>query len=180
MATLTPTEQKRLGLIRPELMQDLLQLMDAAKTQLGFTTTIPVDGGSRSLANQTALYNDSIAQGGGTLAYPVGKPGNSRHEYGAAFDLNILAGGSNTDGTGCDNDYEQLAQLAESLPGAPGLIAGYYFAERGEGKSDPYHFQLNESLATSEATWAAMQKAGIVKGAAIASVIVLAALLLRR
>lgn len=172
MATLTPTEQTRLGRVRPELFQAVLWLFDNAKSQLGFTLAIPENGGVRSTATQTALYNDSLAQGGGTLAYPVGKPGTSRHEKGAAFDAHIVAGGSNDDGTGSDDDYERLAALGESFPGDPGLTAGYFFAERHEAaKSDPYHFQLAEDFADSDAKWKAMQRAGIITASVIVGLI---------
>lgn len=160
VSSLSPVEQSRLGQIRPELRADLLALRDAAFTELGFLLEVPADGGTRTLERQQQLYDDSIAQGGGTLAYPVGQPGKSRHNYGAAFDVHIVAGGTAADGTGTDNDYQELGALAESLAGAPGLKAGYYFAERGQGMSDPYHFQLNEPLADSQAKASIVSSAG--------------------
>ncbi|MEP6494489.1 MAG: D-alanyl-D-alanine carboxypeptidase family protein [bacterium] len=158
MATLTSSDQARLGLVRPELMRALLHLLDAAAATLGVRCQVPDYGGTRSLATQQELYEDSIAQGGGVLAYPVGKPGRSRHNYGAAVDLHIVAGGTNDNGTGSDDDYLQLAEVAESLGE---LTAGYFFAARGQGQSDPYHFQLAEPLETSIARWNAMASAGI-------------------
>jgi LAS superfamily LD-carboxypeptidase LdcB len=164
MATLTITEQHRLGLVRPELMQRLLRLLDDAQAQLGFTLAVPDYGGTRTTAVQQQLYADSLAQGvGGALAYPVAKPGTGRHEYGAAFDLHIVDGGSNDDGTGSEGDYQQLADVAQNL----GLVAGFYFAN-----SDPYHFQLNEPLADSQARWAAMKRAGIIQTVAVVLVAV--------
>lgn len=181
MARLSPTEQSRLGRIRPELMQALLWLLDAATAQLGFTLAVPDAGGFRSIAKQQALYADSIAQGGGVLAYPVATPGNSRHNYGAAFDVHIVAGGTNDDGTGDDGDYERLAEVAETFPGTPGLRAGYYFPERSPGtQRDPFHFQLDESLDDSRSKWAAMQKAGIVTAGIVAILAVGAGLALAR
>jgi hypothetical protein len=149
VATLTPTEQRRLGVVRPELLAALLQLMDAAK-DAGYTPFIPEYGGTRDTVTQARLRADSLRQGGGSLAYPVAKPGTSRHEFGAAFDMQLQ--------DGHDVDYAWLAAVGEQL----GLKAGYYFAERGEGQKDPYHFQLNESLSESIAKWRAMQDAGIV------------------
>lgn len=157
MATLTTTEQHRLGLIRPELMQKLLQLMDQAGAQLGLRLAVPDQGGLRSTARQQALYADSLAQGGGsTLAYPVARPGYSFHEYGAAFDLHIL------DGKDTNENYQALADLARSL----GLRAGYYFKN-----SDPYHFELDETLLDAQMRWKAMKRAGIVRDAALTLIV---------
>lgn len=136
-----------LGVVRPELRSLAGALWDAA-TSYGYTLAIPEFGGRRSAATQTALYVAAVAAGiGGDTAYAVAKPGTSRHEYGAAVDLHIIAGGDGDGGTGADSDYRWLAETAESL----GLIAGYYFDARGQGKHDQYHFQLNETLAVSRA-----------------------------
>lgn len=181
MASLSVLERVRLGVVRPELEQLLLDLKDAAATQLGFTLEVPADGGTRSVARQTALYTDSLQQGGGTLAYPVGKPGSSRHNYGAAFDVHIVAGGSAGDGTGTDDDYRSLGTLGESLTDAPGLTAGYFFAQRGQGSmSDPYHFQLREPLATSEALWPAVVRRAAYIGFAIVGAVTAIAIAARR
>lgn len=162
MATLTRTEQQRLGLVRPELMQRLLVLMDRAHDE-GYVTYVPDFGGYRSLATQQQLHDDAVAQGvGGDTAYAVGLPGKSRHNYGAAFDLQIE--------NGSDDDYARLAELGESI----GLVAGYYFAARGVGKKDPYHFQLDETLQESIDRWAAMKAAGIIKPLVIAAAVILA------
>lgn len=157
---LTSTQQQRLGLVRPELRQLLAQLLDAAALALGFRCEIPEDGGTRTAERQAALYADSLAEGGGTLAYPVAPAGRSRHQYGAAFDLDIVAGGSAADGTGTTDDYRQLADLARSL----GLTAGYYFSH-----SDRYHYQLTETLEDSIARWPALQTSHYVKWVAIAA-----------
>lgn len=163
MARLSPTEQRRLGLVRPELMQKLLLLIDAANGE-GWTVYVPDFGGYRTVAQQQALYDDAVAQGvDGDTAYAVGKPGRSRHNYGAAFDLRI------EDGT--DDDYARLAAIGEEL----GLVAGYYSAARNLGKKDPYHFQLNETLQESIDRWHAMRVAGIVK-AGLVSIAVFALL----
>lgn len=178
---LSLTERVRLGVVRPELEQLLLDLKDGAATQLGFTLEVSADGGTRSLARQAALYADSVAQGGGTLAYPVGRPGSSRHNYGAAFDVHIVAGGSAADGTGTDDDYRSLATFGESLSEAPGLTAGYFFAQRGQGAmSDPYHFQLRELLATSKALWPAVVRRAALIGFAIVGSVAAIAIAARR
>jgi hypothetical protein len=143
MATLSLLDDARLGAVRPELRQLLASLWEAATTY-GYTLAIPANGGRRSHAAQVKLYADS-AQG---TRYAVAQPGRSRHEYGAAVDLNIIAGGYGDGGTGADSDYRWLADAAESL----GLVAGFYFDARGEGLHDPYHFQLKESLDVSIAS----------------------------
>jgi hypothetical protein len=172
MARITATERQRLGRVRPETFEKLLELMDAAEAR-GFTVAVPDFGGIRSTARQTRLYNDSLQQGGGQLAYPVGKPGTSRHEYGAAFDLHIVGGGHGAGGRGNDADYRQLAEDGRAI----GLTAGYFW----QGKSkDPYHFQLNESLEDSKARWQAMKSAGIVRAVALVLVAALAVAVARQ
>src|SRR4051812_30889085 len=91
MGTLSSDERRRLGTVRTELLSKLLELKDRAAAY-GLAPVVAEDGGFRSHATQTALYADSLAQGGGSLAYPVATPGNSRHEYGAAFDLSLPGG----------------------------------------------------------------------------------------
>jgi hypothetical protein len=171
VATLSPLELQRLGTVRPELRAQLLQLKDDALAQIGFQLELNADGGQRSTARQTQLYNDALEQGGGTdTAYAVAKPGHSRHELGAAFDVSIIAGGSAADGTGTDDDYRALADLGE----ANGLVAGYYFAARGVGKKDVYHFQLNEPFQTSVDQWAALTSATTARNVAIGVLAVVA------
>ena len=166
MATLSATEQRRLGRVRPELMQLLLQFYDAANAA-GYRLAIPELGGYRSTAQQSRIYADALAAGGGAdTGYAAGRPGHSRHQYGAAFDVHIVAGGNEGDGTGTDADYAELARIGEEL----GLTAGYYFAERDVGKKDPYHFQLSEPFEDSVAKWNAMKTAGIVKSLAIIAI----------
>jgi hypothetical protein len=178
---ITATERARLGTVRPEILEALAALMDAAGAQLGLTLAVPDDGGTRSVQRQAELYADSLAQGGGVdTAYAVAQPGHSRHNYGAAFDVQIVAGGSNGDGTGSDGDYEQLATLGEALALTPGLTAGYFFAARGVGKIDPYHFQLNEPFQTSVDRWTAMQRSSTIVALGIIGVLAIGALALSR
>jgi hypothetical protein len=143
MATLTADDRAHLGTVRPELRAKLAQLQDRM-SEYGYTTTVPEYGGLRSRATQAALYADSLEQGGGVLAYPVGAPGKSRHEYGAAFDLAIV---------GEDPDSAAYATMADAGEGY-GLKAGYYFANK-----DPYHFQLDETLQQSIDAWAGVGSA---------------------
>jgi hypothetical protein len=169
VATLTATDVVRLGTVRPQLRTALLGLMDAAES-LGYQIAIAPDGGTRDNARQAALYADALAQGGGLdTAYAVAKPGHSRHEYGAAFDVQIVAGGAS------DRDYRQLADVAPAF----GLVAGYYFDARGVGKHDPYHFQLDESLATSVALWQTITPSVGGVTVALLAVAIVVALLMR-
>jgi len=107
--------------------------LDQAAQGLGYTLSVPDFGGLRTEAQQTQLQTweqQSCATGQG--CYAVAPPGSSFHECGAAFDVQIVSGGSS------DADYRALADLAPSV----GLRAGYYFAQ-----SDPFHFELPMSLA---------------------------------
>lgn len=162
MATITATERKRLGQVRPELWPLLLALMDSSESELGRKLYVSDFGGQRTSAIQARLYADSLDANGNQL-YAVGKPETSRHVYGAAFDVHFV-------GEGTDDEYRQLADIGEEL----GMVAGYYFDHRGVGKHDPYHFQLNEPLQTSVDRWNAMQRLGIVKAAGAAVLIALA------
>lgn len=162
--TLSATDRSRLGVVRPELAALAARLFDAAPG-LGLAIAIPEFGGTRSTARQAALYADSLAQGGGVLAYPVATPGNSRHEYGAAFDVDIIGDGAS------DAGYRDLADAGVGL----GLTAGYYFSG-----SDPYHFQLNETLAVSIARWKALQTTRLVVVFAIVALVLLGVWLIMR
>lgn len=177
MARISALERQHLGRIRPELWEKILELNDRANSDLGFTLAVPDYGGTRTAAQQEALYADSVSQGGGQLAYPVGKVGHSRHQYGAAVDEHIVAGGSADDGTGTDDDYHKLADLGESI----GLEAGYYFDVRyPPSLRDRYHFQLKESLQDSIDRWNAMRQAGIVQAVAVAALTVTLGAIARR
>jgi hypothetical protein len=158
MARLTQTELARLGATRPETLALLLALLNRAEAELGFTLAVPPDGGTRTTQRQAELYADSAG------TYATAPPGRSRHEYGAAFDVHIIAGGNGDGGTGDDDDYRELAELGERITGIPpGLTAGFFFDARGLGKHDPFHFQLNETLLDSQLRWKTMQRVGVAK-----------------
>jgi hypothetical protein len=133
VAFLTPAELLRIAGLRPELRALVLPLMQATEDATGKKLTIPPNGGLRSNLTQQALYAAR-----GSNPYPVAIPGRSRHEYGAAVDLNIIGGN--------DDDYAQLASIAEGM-----------FALHAAGPSDRVHIQLNESLEDSIARWDALQ-----------------------
>lgn len=168
MATITVTERRRLGQLRPELWPLLLALMDASESELGKKLYVSDFGGQRTPATQAKLYADSL-DANGNQQYAVGKPETSRHVYGAAFDVHFV-------GEGTDDEYQQLADIGQQL----GLVAGYYFDHRGVGKHDPYHFQLNEPLQTSIDRWNAMQRLGIVKSIGTAVLLVIGIGLVKR
>jgi hypothetical protein len=59
--------------------------------EAGFMVQIPSTGGVRSTVEQSRIYSDSLAAGGGNrLDRVVGFPGTSLHEYGLAADLMIV------------------------------------------------------------------------------------------
>lgn len=136
MAFLSLRESVEMFGARPELLALQSQLMDRFEKQTGKRSFVPVDGGVRSHARQAKLDADSQGK------YPVATAGSSFHEYGAAFDLNIVGG---YDAAG----YRVLADIAREI----GLRPGYDFANR-----DEFHFELRESLSTAKAKWAALQK----------------------
>lgn len=160
MARLTNAELQRLGHTRPETLALVITMLNLAEGHYGYTLMVPEDGGTRTTARQAELY----AASSNGADYAVGRPGTSRHEYGAAFDLHIIGGGNGENGAGDDDDYRNLAELAEGITTIPpGLTAGYWFDARGLGRHDPYHFQLNESLLDSQMRWKILQRAGIAK-----------------
>lgn len=136
MAFLGPKEAIEVAGARPELLSALSRLMDAWEKQTGGKTMVPRDGGVRTNARQAQLDAESEGK------YAVAAAGNSHHEYGAAVDLHILSGG----------DYKQLAAIAFSV----GLVNRK--RQREFDPADPFHFQLDESLATVKAKWDALQK----------------------
>lgn len=133
MAFLTPAELLRVAPLRPELRAVILPLMQATEDATGKKIAIPPNGGLRSNLTQQALYAARASN-----PYPVAVPGRSRHEYGAAVDLNILGGD--------DADYSRMADIAREMFG---LHAAY--------PSDRVHFGLDETLEESIARWNALQ-----------------------
>lgn len=135
MAFLTPAELLRVAPLRPELRAVVLPLMQAVEDATGKKLTIPPNGGLRSNLTQQALYAARASN-----PYPVAIPGRSRHEYGAAIDLNILGGS--------DADYAVLADIAREM-----------FGLHAAGPTDRVHINLDETLEQSVAAWDALQHA---------------------
>lgn len=133
MAFLTPAELLRIAPLRPELRDIVLPIMQAVEDATGHTITVPPNGGYRSNATQVELYANRASN-----PYPVAVPGKSRHEYGAAVDLDIIGG--------ADSDYSQMATIASSQFG---LASGY--------PGDRVHMQLDETLDQSIAAWNDLQ-----------------------
>lgn len=164
MAFLSPAEVARLGLVRPELLSKLTQLMDAFQTRTGHRTVVGPKGGVRSTAEQARIHADSIAQG-----FRAAPAGSSKHEFGAAFDLIIVGTGRDAAADQRNPLYRTLAELGESL----GLDAGFYFSG---GRPDPYHFELRESLADARARWESLTKERLRRAGIVVALIIVAAL----
>lgn len=151
MARFGPLELVRVALVRQDVKDAVLATMQAFEDQTGMKTFVPEDGGYRSMSTQTEVYADSLKEG-----FRAAPPGKSKHEFGAAIDLQII----NADGTvreqnaavdESDPDYELLATLGESN----GLIAGKHFSS---GDPDPYHFESSDSLEVCAEKWDALTK----------------------
>lgn len=157
MAYLTLLELARVGLLRSDVLSALMKTMADFERVTGKKSFVPEDGGLRTLGRQAAIYADALANG-----YRAAPAEDSKHVYGAAFDLHI-------EGTGADPKldaknplYTTLAQLGE----ANGLHAGLYFRSHATDKPDPYHFESPDSLATCQAKWAELTR-GRLRRAAI-------------
>lgn len=142
-----PREALEMFGARPELTAADSRIASEFEAETGKRTYIAVDGGVRDSAKQAALYADSLKQGNGTLAYPVGKPGESRHEYGSARDRLILAADNPTEA-----DYRKLAVISARH----GLVNR--FGRPEYDPTDKGHGQLDEPLEVAKAEWAKLQK----------------------
>ena len=137
--------------MRPEAFALLKKLMQRFEAATGLKSTIPAYGGVRTPADQQQLLQwraDTAS------TYAVGGGDTSRPVYGGAFDLHILrhvAGAWEKGGAWSAGriapEYLRLGEIGEGM----GLVWG----GRWTGKeSDPYHFQLNETLSQARARWA--------------------------
>ena len=133
---LTTTELARLGHgVRPDVFSTMLKHMALAEQDTGKKIYVRPDGGFRTHERQQQLYAAKVRDQERGQVYATATPGNSRHEYGAAYDLGIVGGTA--------ADYEALAAIGRELGMDPG-------AEYG----DPFHFQTRESLETVKAKYA--------------------------
>lgn len=147
MAALTPTEIARgkLDQLRPEALAALTRLMADFEAATGWRSTVPDFGGFRTSAMQQQLLDWRRQQG---ATYAVGGVESSRHVYGGAFDLRIIPPGSANSvdawvGGKLRPEYVRLGELGEK--------AGLVWGGRWKGDdTDPYHFQLNETLAQAQ------------------------------
>jgi len=141
MSYLTPTELARVWTLRPDVFSTLTHHMSLFEARTGRRTTVPRDGGVRSLARQGELYADSLdASGDVKPGYRAAKPDDSAHPLGAAYHLRIVGATSYA-----DPGYETLAQIGEEL----GMRAGLHF----KGTPDPEHFETNESQQVRQRLW---------------------------
>ncbi len=87
--------------------------------------------GSRSIAHQQRLKNKQQAMSPAAQKdYPVATPGNSAHNYGAAYDIGIFVDGK-YDGRGSNPGYQRAGEIGRGL----GLDWGARF-------NDLPHYQL--------------------------------------
>lgn len=162
---LAALEFARLQLTLPRHASKVTRLMANFEKRTGKRTTI-VEG-HRTTQRQAEIYADST-KGGKGQAYRAAPPGHSKHQFGAATDLNIIgetAGDAVTDKASMW--YGILAEEARKV----GLKAGYDFMGR---LPDPYHVEEPESIEALRAEYNAMR----LHLLAIVSVAVVALLML--
>lgn len=158
MAYLSLREVAQTWWLRPELLSTLTRVMADFEKATGKRTRVGDRGGVRLPETQAATYADSLAQG-----FRAAPPGQSHHEYGAAFDL-VIEGTGKDAATDAKNPlYTTLAGIAEGY----GLRAGLHFTK---GRPDPYHFELKESLAVVRKKWVALTRERLWRAAALAAV----------
>lgn len=157
MAFLSLGELALLRWSLPRHVAKVSQLMANFEKRTGHK--LVVVSGHRSRETQAAIYADSLKAGAhkGAQGYRAAPPGRSKHQHGAATDLNILGRDGKRDRTITTGDaakdhahplYVALAEEAEKL----GLDAGRNFTR---GLPDPYHVEERESLAVLQAEHAA-------------------------
>lgn len=134
MAFLTPMELLRIAGLLPELRAAVLPIMQATEDATGKKLTIPPNGGVRSYETQAALYAARA-----TNPYPVAIPGTSKHECGAAVDLNIIGGS--------EADYATMAGIVEDT-----------FELTSGWPDDEVHIELPDDLSDCQAAWADVQQ----------------------
>jgi hypothetical protein len=120
-----------------------------------------VVSGARTQAQQAATYADSTKTGAQT--YRASPPGQSKHERGAATDLNVVG---HTIGDAAQDArsswYAILAEEAEKV----GLKPGLRFKD---GLPDPYHVEEPETLAQLDAEYSAFLRGRLWRGALVAA-----------
>lgn len=124
----------------PEL-RDKESAFRVAMDGVGMAYNLPEYAGVRTPAQQAQLVqwrDEAVAQG--QRWYPVAAPGNTYHEYGAAFDITIT-----TPANPGDAEYVLAAEVGTGV----GLTAGYFFK-----RPDPFHFELPYPLTQVQQLWA--------------------------
>jgi hypothetical protein len=161
VALFSPSELKLVWLLRPDFYTAVLKTMNDFEQATGLKTVVV--GGLRSTQMQSQIYSDSLSAGTykGQQGYRAAPPGQSKHEWGSAVDLNIVghtAGDAATDHA--SPLYEKLATIAE----ANGLKAGQHFKT---GLPDPYHLETNDTNAQAQAAWSSILHDRLWRGLAL-------------
>jgi hypothetical protein len=141
MASFTPAGLWQILTALPELKTKEAAFRDAMD-KVGMAYSLPDYAGVRTEAQQAQLVawrDAAVAQG--EPWYPVAPPGSTYHEYGAAFDITIT-----TPANPQDSDYAMAAEVGTGV----GLNAGYFF-----DSPDPFHFELDYSIAQVQQMWTA-------------------------
>lgn len=171
MSYFSPVELGLLAFSLPRHVSKVSQMMAAFEKRTGKRTRVV--SGTRSTALQAQIHADSLAAGGykGQQTFRAAPAGQSKHEAGAATDINII---DNTTGDAAKDAasplYRALAEEGEKV----GLKAGLNFKT---GLPDPYHFEEPEPLATLKAEFQEHIRDLTTKGAGLLAVVAVLLLL---
>lgn len=141
MSFLSPNEAARLSLSLPRHVSHMTKLQANFEKRTGLKTVVV--SGFRSNKQQAATHSDSVAAARNGQGYRAAPAGSSKHEVGAATDLNIVgeqtAGDASKDAR--NRYYVILAEEARKIGLKPGM-------DFKTGDPDPYHFEEPETLDT--------------------------------
>ncbi len=157
-----PLELARLALVRSDVQERITRVRDRFENATGIA--VYVISGWRSQQEQAATYADSLKEG-----FRAAPANTSRHPLGAAVDIGISGHVSSAEHDQKDPLYKQLADIAVQ----EGLKAGYYFHG---GDPDPYHFEADEPLSTSQAIWAKLVKERLRRVAPVGAIVLVVAI----
>lgn len=138
MSFLTASEAAMLSLSLPRHVSHVTKLQAAFEKRTGFKTVVV--SGHRTYKQQAAAHADSVAAARNGQGYRAAPAGLSKHEAGAASDLNIVGQTSGDALKDSKNQYYvMLAEEARKVGLKPGL-------DFKTGDPDPYHVEEPESL----------------------------------
>lgn len=147
---MTATNNNTVDGCLPELVAAYFNLTQMAGA-LGITFRVADYGGLRDEPTVVQLQEwEREAVAAGEKPYRVAPWGTTKHEYGGAFDAEVLEGG------GYPDPLEELGKLAPSA----GLIWGGTWSP----EPDAPHFELEQSLEACRAEWDALHPPGAVNG----------------